>query len=76
MGKLFVLLWSPVAAAWAFMEGQLWLSLAALAALTVGTAMMGMPAVAGAFALLLGILLMRADAILAPPAAPVPLAAD
>jgi hypothetical protein len=59
------------------MESQLWLSLAALAALTVGAALMGQPALSGTFALLLGMLLMRTDAILAPaPAEPMPLAAD
>jgi hypothetical protein len=77
LGKLIALLWSPVAMTWSFMESHLWLSLAALAALTVGPALIGQAALSGSFALLLGMLLMRTDAILAPAAAaPMPLAAD
>jgi hypothetical protein len=77
LNKIFALLLAPVSMTWAVMESQLWLSLAVLTALTVGCGYIGQAALSGTFALLLGMLLMRADAILAPaPAEPPPLQAD
>ncbi|MGG5808499.1 hypothetical protein [Falsiroseomonas sp. CW058] len=73
MKSLFSAALAPIGLAWGLAERHLWVSMALVTALALVGWMIGRPMATLGFSFVLGVLLMRADAILAGPT-PAPLA--
>jgi hypothetical protein len=67
VGSIFSALLAPVGIAWRLAESRIWLTIGVLAACAAASWALGRPMATLGFCFLLGIMLMRVDAVVAKP---------